>query len=65
MATWEDGTGSEVEFTLELVEDHPVGDARAMAAKGMVGLAGGQQRGELVPQGFQNARWQGRHKTSA
>jgi hypothetical protein len=48
----------------ELVEHHPVGDARAVAAQGMVDLADGQQGGELDPQRFQDRRWQGRHETS-
>jgi hypothetical protein len=30
----------------------------------VVDLAGGQQRGDLDPQGFQDGRWQGRHETS-
>jgi hypothetical protein len=34
----------------ELVEQHPAGDAGAVAAKGMVDLADRQQRGELDPQ---------------
>jgi hypothetical protein len=29
-----------------------------------VDLAGGQQRRDLDPQGFQDGRWQGRHETS-
>jgi hypothetical protein len=29
-----------------------------------VDLAGGQQRADLDPQGFQDRRWQGRHETS-
>jgi transposase len=33
----------------ELVEDDPVGDARAVAAERVVDLAGGQQGGELSP----------------
>jgi hypothetical protein len=48
----------------ELVEDDPVGDAGAVAAQRVVNLAGGQQRGDLDPQGFQDRRWQGRHETS-
>jgi len=48
----------------ELVEDNAVGDARAVAAKRVVNLAGGQQRGDLDPQGFQDRRWQGRHENS-
>jgi hypothetical protein len=39
----------------ELVEDDAVREALAVAAKGMVDLAGRQQRGELVPEGFQDA----------
>jgi hypothetical protein len=38
----------------ELVEDDPVGDARAVAAEWVVDLAGGQQGGELEPQWFQD-----------
>jgi hypothetical protein len=49
----------------ELVEDDAVGDALAVAAKGMVDLAGGQQCGDLVPEGFQDAGRDGRRKTSA
>jgi hypothetical protein len=48
----------------ELVEDDAVGDALAVAAKGMVDLVGGQQRGDLVPEGFQDAGWDGRYETS-
>jgi hypothetical protein len=48
----------------ELVEDDPVGDARAVAAEWVGVLAGGQQRSDLDPQGFQDGRWQGRHETS-
>jgi hypothetical protein len=40
------------------VEDDAVGDARAVAAQRVVDLAGGQQRGDLDPQGFQDRRWQ-------
>jgi len=36
----------------------------AVAAQRMVVLAGGQQGGDLDPQGFQDGRWQGRHETS-
>jgi hypothetical protein len=49
----------------ELVEDDPVGDARAVAAERMGVLARWQQHGDLDPQGFQDRRWQGRHETSA
>jgi hypothetical protein len=48
----------------ELVEDDPVGDAGPVAAERVVDLAGGQQRGDLDPEGFQDGRWQGRHETS-
>jgi hypothetical protein len=48
----------------ELVEDDAVGDAGPMAAEGVGDLAGGQQGGDLDPQGFQDGRWQGRHETS-
>jgi hypothetical protein len=48
----------------ELVEDDAVGNAVAVAAEGVMDLAGGQQRDELVPQGFLDAGWQGRHETS-
>jgi hypothetical protein len=48
----------------ELVKDDPVGDAGAVAAQRMGVLAGGQQRSNLDPQGFQDRRWQGRHKPS-
>ena len=48
----------------ELVEHHPIGDAGAVAAQRMGVGAGGQQRGHLDPQGFQDGRWQGRHETS-
>jgi hypothetical protein len=49
----------------ELVEDDAVGDALAVAAKGMVDLASGQRRGHLVPEGLQDAGWDRRHETSA
>jgi hypothetical protein len=49
----------------ELVEDDAVGDAGAVAAKGMGVVAGGQQRGILDPEGLQDGRWQGRHETSS
>jgi hypothetical protein len=49
----------------ELIEDDALGNALAVAAKGMVDLAGGQQRGELVPEGFQDAGWDRWHETSA
>jgi hypothetical protein len=45
----------------ELVEDDPIGDAAAVTAERMDGLPGRQKGGELGPQGFENARWQGRH----
>jgi hypothetical protein len=48
----------------ELVKDDPVGDAAAVAAQRVVHVAGGQQRGELNPQRFQDRRWQGRHESS-
>jgi hypothetical protein len=48
----------------ELVEDDPVGDAAAVAAQRVVDLAGGQQRGDLDPQRFQDRRWQRRHESS-
>jgi hypothetical protein len=48
----------------ELVEHQPVSDARAVAAQRVGDLAGGQQRGDLDPEGFQDRRWQGRHETS-
>jgi hypothetical protein len=31
---------------------------------GVVDVAGGQQGGELDPQGLQDRRWQGRYETS-
>ena len=37
---------------------------RAVAAQRVVDLAGGQQRGDLDPQGFQDGRWQGGHGAS-
>jgi hypothetical protein len=36
----------------------------AVAPQGVVDLAGGQQRRDLDPEGFQDRRWQGRHETS-
>jgi hypothetical protein len=48
----------------ELVEDHSVGDALAVAAERMGVLAGREQGGDLDPQGFQDRRWQGRHESS-
>jgi hypothetical protein len=47
----------------ELVEDDPVGDAGAVAAKRVVGVVGGalgQQRAELVPQWGDEPRFQRR-----
>jgi hypothetical protein len=38
----------------ELVEDHPVGDAGAVAAQRVSVVTGGQQGGKLVPEGFQD-----------
>jgi hypothetical protein len=49
----------------QLVEDDPVGDARAVAAERMVDPTSGEECGDLDPQGFQDRRWQGRHETSA
>jgi hypothetical protein len=48
----------------ELVEDHAVGDAGAVAAERVAVVAGGQQRSDLDPEGFQDRRWQGRHESS-
>jgi hypothetical protein len=48
----------------ELVEDDSVRDAGAVAAQRVAVVAGGQQRGELVPQGFLDAGWDRRHETS-
>src|SRR4029453_1200863 len=48
----------------ELVEHDPVGDAGPVAAERVGDLAGGQQGGDLDPEGFQDRRWQGRHETS-
>jgi hypothetical protein len=48
----------------ELVEDDAVSDGGPMAAQPMLDLVGGQQRGDLDPQGLQDRRWQGRHGTS-
>jgi hypothetical protein len=42
----------------QLFEDHPVGDPRLVAAqrvRGIIDRAVGQQRGELVPEGFQQS----------
>ena len=50
---------------MSLSEDDAVGDALAVAAERVVDLAGGQQRGELVPEGFLDAGWDRRHQTSA
>ena len=36
----------------ELLKDHPVGDARPVAAEGMVQFPVGQQAGELLPEGL-------------
>lgn len=41
---------------MSLVEDDPVGDAPAVAAKRIVHLAGGQQRGELAHNGSRSQR---------
>jgi hypothetical protein len=35
-----------------------------VAAQRVVDLTGGQQHGDLDPQGFKDGRWQGRHETS-
>jgi hypothetical protein len=48
----------------ELVEDDAVGDALAVAAEQVVDLAGWQQRGDLVSEGFLDAGWDRRHQTS-
>jgi hypothetical protein len=48
----------------ELVEHQPVGDPGPLAAQRMMDLTGGQQGGDLDPEGFQDRRWQGRHETS-
>jgi hypothetical protein len=48
----------------ELVDDDAVGDAPSVTAQRIVVLAGGQQGGDLDPQGFQRGRWQGRHETA-
>jgi hypothetical protein len=48
----------------ELVEDDPIGDARAVAAERMVDPTSGEECGDLDPEGFQVGRWQGRHETS-
>jgi hypothetical protein len=48
----------------ELVEQHPVGDAPSMAAQRVGVGADGQERGELVPEGFEDAGWKHRHETS-
>ncbi|MFF1569661.1 hypothetical protein ACFVY1_40690, partial [Streptomyces sp. NPDC058293] len=41
----------------DVLEDRPVGDPAAMTAQGVVRderLTGGQERGKLVPQGFEH-----------
>jgi hypothetical protein len=48
----------------ELVEHDAVGDALAVAAQRVVHLPGGQERGHLDPERFQDGRWQGRHESS-
>jgi hypothetical protein len=48
----------------ELVEQHPVGDAPAVAAERVGVGAAGQKGGELVPEGFEDAGWKRRHETS-
>jgi hypothetical protein len=45
----------------ELVEDDAVGDAGSVAAQGVGVVVWGQQGGELVPQGLDDAGWQGGH----
>jgi hypothetical protein len=40
------------------------GDAGAVAAERVAVVAGGQQRSDLDPEGFQDRRWQGRHESS-
>jgi hypothetical protein len=46
----------------ELVDDDPVGDAPSVAAQWMGVAWLRQQGGELVPQGLEDAGWQGRHR---
>jgi hypothetical protein len=41
----------------ELLKDHPVGDARPVAAEGMVHFPVGQQGGELLPDGLDDVWW--------
>jgi hypothetical protein len=48
----------------ELVEHQPVGNPGPVAAQRVMDLTGGQQGGDLDPEGFQDRRWQGRHETS-
>jgi hypothetical protein len=45
----------------ELVEHDPIRDTRSVAAQRMGVVAFGEHRGELVPDGFDQPRWQGRH----
>jgi hypothetical protein len=51
----------------DVVEHDPIGDASAVAAEGMVGVEDrllGQQNAELVPDGFEQARWHDTHGPS-
>jgi hypothetical protein len=52
---------SEDEDPQELLEDHPVGDVRAMAAERVVRLPLRQQGRELLPDGLDDVWWQGGH----
>ena len=48
----------------ELLKDHVIGDAGAMAAEGVVCLPGGQQGEKLLPDGLLfDVWWQGGHGT--
>jgi hypothetical protein len=48
----------------DVLEDRPVGDPAPMTAQRVVRdelSPGGQECGELVPEGFEQARWHGGH----
>jgi len=52
---------AEDEHLHQLLEDDPLGDARAVASQRMVGAALGQQIFELLPDGLDEVRFEGGH----
>ena len=53
---------SEHQYLDELLEDHSVGYARAVASQRMIHLSFGQQGGKLLPDGFDEVWWEGGHR---